>query len=84
MSVTDLLDPSRKDLIAALQAATEAANFRRRTGRPTHAAADCEGLVSLSTAQSQGRRKAMAAWAPSVAAKPARRPAAASNYGPAL
>ena len=55
MSVTDLrlLDPSRKDLIAALQAAAKAANFRRRTGRLTLAAADCEGLVSLSTAQSQ-------------------------------
>jgi len=55
MSVTDLrlLDPSRKDLIAALQAAAKAANFSRRTGRLTLAAADCEGLVSLSTAQSQ-------------------------------
>jgi hypothetical protein len=49
MSVTDLrlLDPSRKDLIAALQAAAKAANFRRRTGRLTLAAADGEGLVSL-------------------------------------
>lgn len=50
MSVSDLrlLDPSRKDLIAALQAA---ATFRRRTGRLTLTAADCEGLVSLATAQ---------------------------------
>jgi hypothetical protein len=48
MSVTDLrlLDPSRKDLIAALQAAAKTANFRRRTGRLTLAAADREGLVS--------------------------------------
>jgi hypothetical protein len=44
MSVTDLclLDQSRKDLIAALQAAAKAANFRGRTGRLTRAAA-CEG-----------------------------------------
>jgi hypothetical protein len=52
--VTDLRlpDPSRKDRVAALQAAAKAANFRRRTGRLT-LAADCESLVSLSTAQSQ-------------------------------
>jgi hypothetical protein len=45
MSVTDLrpFDPSRQDLIAALQAAAKAANFRRRTGRLTLAAAECEG-----------------------------------------
>ena len=42
-----LLDPSRKDLIVALQAAAKTANFRRRTGRLTLAAADREGLVSL-------------------------------------
>jgi hypothetical protein len=55
MSVTDLrlLDPSRKDLIAALQVAAKAASFRRCTGRLRLAAAGCEGLVSLSTAQSQ-------------------------------
>jgi len=55
MSVTALrlLDPSCKDLIAACKAAAKAANFCRRTGRLTLAAADCEGLVSLSTAKSQ-------------------------------
>ena len=36
-----------------MQAAAKAANFHRRTGRLTLAAVDCEGLVSLSTAQSQ-------------------------------
>jgi hypothetical protein len=53
--VTDrrLLNPSRKGLLAALPAAAKAANFRRRPGRLTLAAADCEGLVSLSTAQSR-------------------------------
>jgi hypothetical protein len=55
MSVTDLrlLDPSRTDRLAALQAAAKAANFRRRTGRRTLTAEDCEGLVSLVAARSQ-------------------------------
>jgi hypothetical protein len=61
MSVTDLrlLDPSRKDLIAALQAAAKAANFRRRTGRLTLAAADCGGSglsLNCSVPGGSGRR----------------------------
>ena len=48
-----LLDQSRMGLIAALQAAAQAANFRRRMGWLTLAAADCEGPVCRSTAPSQ-------------------------------
>jgi WD40 repeat protein len=59
MSAIDqrLLDPSRKDLIAALPSAAKAANLRRRVGLLTLDAAACERCVDEVLAQPEGVRR---------------------------